>query len=259
MMTLSAGFSGIDSMKKRFLVLFCALALLLSMASCASPALNKSGEDYVHEKTGVSYRFASANYAAQPIGDAIAHLSRPVSGDEVALYAVEGREDERFFVTDTGRVLFDASTTLPTLDALPVSAAKLYSFEMNMAMAAIVTDADALEDIRYLCTEGVAFNANQIEPSVTKTAYEMRIFAAEEFLGVYYCLQYWRCQSDVLIYEEYTDDATADALYPGVDYTLVVEEDVTYACYNFGNALFYDPVSGQCRAAEDAFATEFTQ
>jgi predicted dehydrogenase len=50
----------------------------------------------------------------------------------------------------------------------------------------------------------------------------------------------------------------AKALYPSVDYTLVTEEGVTYACYNFGNALFYDPVSGQCRAAEDAFASEFS-
>ena len=139
-----------------------------------------------------------------------------------------------------------------------MSHAGLYSLSMNMAMTVRVTDAALLEDVKYLCTAVAAFDADQIAPSVKKTAYEMRLFAKEAYAGIYYRMQFWRCNTDVLIYAEYTDEAAAKALYPSVDYTLVTEEGVTYACYNFGNALFYDPVSGQCRAAEDAFASEFS-
>ena len=257
-MIRSAVCLGTDAMKKGLLIVFCALFLIFSVTSCTTPALNKSGEEYVHEKTGVAYRFASANYVAEPSGDEIARLIRPVSG-EASLYAVNGRTDERFLVTDAGRVLFDASMPLPILSELPVREARLYDFSLNMAMTAMEDDADALEEIRLLCTAEVCFDADEISPALTRSAYELRLIAADALEGVYYCLQYWKYDGDVLIYAEYTDDEAASLLYPGIPYTLVVEEKITYVCYNFGDALFYDPVTDQCRAAEDAFSSDASE
>ena len=235
-----------------------ALLLVASMISCAAPALKREGTVYVHEKTGVSYSFAPSAYTAEACGEAIARLLREVAG-EVALYAVNGQSTERYLVTPAGRLLCADGVRLPSLSELPISEAKLFNYALNMATAAIVTDYERLQTLKTLCIGGVAFDADQIEPQITRDSYELRFIAAGEYTGLFYSLQYWQCAEDVLIYEALSDSDAAEVLYPGVSYTLVEEEGVTYARYNFGQSLIYDPVSGTCRAAGDVLSSQISE
>lgn len=255
-MILSAVCSDID-MKQRILRFLSVVLLAVALTSCGTPVLKKNGTVYVHEKTGVEYYFASSAYTAEVSGEEIARIVRD-SGTETPLHEIKGLSSDRYLVTSTGRVLCSDEADIPSLSSLPVSAVKLLSYELNMATSAIVTDSEQVQAIRTACIEGVAFDADQIEPQITHDTYALHFFAAGEYTGLIYSLQYWRCSESVMIYEELSGAAIADPTYPGVPYTVVEENGVSYLRYDFGRDLIYDPVSGTCCAAGDVLASQIT-
>ena len=224
------------------------LIVMVSMFSCATPTLKRTDGAYVHEKTGITYQFAPAAYSAEASGEAIARLVRDVAGEE-SLYAIEGQPTEHYLVTASGRVLYAESVALPTLSDFSVSEARLYSYALNMATVEIVTDAAQLRTLQSLCAGEVSFDADQIDPQTSRNSYELRFLGTGTCLGLSYSVQYWQCAESVLIYEEIDSQAAAEALYPDIPFTFVEEEGVTYACYDFGRYLFYNPTDGRCWAA----------
>ncbi len=46
---------------------------------------------------------------------------------------------------------------------------------------------------------------------------------------------------------------------PEIPFTVVKEEGETYACYDFGKGLIYDPVSGVCRPDHGVIASQLSK
>ncbi len=228
----------------------------ISLSGCSVPALQqREGDVFFDSKTGVSYRYAPLSYTAREVSEhAVARIEREIAGD-LLLYAVEGRSDQTCLATAEGVLLCATDWSLPELSDLSVSEVIVYETQKHSAVARFSSE-EEVKQFKSAWKMEPRFALDELLPSVTITAYDVCFFASGEYEGLAYCLKYFHCSEEVLLYDAVSDRGTYESIYDGIPMTFeeygATADDGTelYAVYHFGTELFYDVSGGWCcRAA----------
>lgn len=249
--------------KNRETLLLLLLSLCLLFSSCASLAWVEPTENgFVHSKSGIRYAYAPTGYAASALEDAPVAETRGELMGTVKLYPVRGLSEEKFLCSFEGMLLCSGDVSLPTFDKLRVSSIGIYRMSDGVCVANTAKK-ETVDQVRFNFLEGACFERNLISASLGGQSYELRFEADGEYAGLCYVLRYLVFQRDVLIYESVEDIESFESSYEGVPVRIVEPTDAdgtggqTYAEYNFGKMLLWDPYRGVCCMAGEALASCF--
>lgn len=182
------------SISKKYIAAFlCALALLLCSCSGANKFEMKDGS-YVDKTSGISYIDALACYEPIKIGDTLYGRL----GD-VELYEIEGAEPKSWLCEKTGTVFYAEGVKLPTLDEMNISYAELYTDAESVER---ITDSTLISALVAIYTEGESVE-RPIAASASDYEINWSLKLADEELGLYYAVSYWRIDGQTYIFNRF--------------------------------------------------------
>lgn len=179
--------------KKCAVAFLCALALLLCSCSGANKFEMKDG-GYLDKTSGISYVDAPACYEPIKISDTLyGRLG------EVELYEIEGAEPKSWLCEKTGTVFYAEDVKLPTLDEMNISYVELYTDAESVER---ITDGTLTSALVALYTEGESVE-RPLAASASDYEINWSLKLADEELGLYYAVSYWRVDGQTYIFNRF--------------------------------------------------------
>ena len=245
---------------KKNLTRTCLLLLCVAMllASCSkAPKMTFADGAYIVAGLDVQYDVAPPYYEARSIV-----TDRPIARleqgklDDLIFYEIDGVSVEKMISSANYDLFYAVGTKLPELWEMSVTRALVCQTASITYSLAVVEGDKALASLIDPYQNGVSFPANDIDPGLTSTRYDLK-FESPLYPGFYYCLTYLQFNKDVLIYQDIDDPNDFEPLYPDVERSIGEYTDAEggyYVEYNFGKYILQNRTLGKCWAIGDTVA-----
>ncbi len=225
------------------------LLLLLLLTSCASvPRLEAEGGRYRNNKTGITYLEAPLCYKAASYqqSKAVARISEKKVEDVVLYQINDTLSPERFLTTARFDLFYAEGSTLPTLSEMDPYRVHLGQSDAITVTFSLITEKKDIDALLAAYGDPLSFAESEVYWLLMDyEKYELR-FESEEFDGLYYYLDYYHCNDEVVIEEQIDDPESFTHRFADVEVTVSEYKGAYYAAYHFGHGILRDPATGIC-------------
>ena len=211
------------------------LLLLLLLTSCASvPRLEAEGGRYRNNKTGITYLEAPLCYKAASYqqSKAVARISEKKVEDVVLYQINDTLSPERFLTTARFDLFYAEGSTLPTLSEMDPYRVHLGQSDAITVTFSLITEEKDIDALLAAYGDPLSFAESEVYWLLMDyEKYELR-FESEEFDGLYYYLDYYHCNDEVVIEEQIDDPESFTHRFAGVEVTVSEYKGAYYAAYH---------------------------
>lgn len=242
------------------------LAVLMLFAGCGNKPVklkyDEQAQTYTDSKHDVTYLRAPIYYEAYGLKPDLPYAKLDAKIPQI-LYQMDYADPKDMIANEYFEIFYSDRITLPKLWEMGVDSILVGLMRENsMIDLTVVTISDA-QDISYLigCYQNAATLAfpkkEMLDGNDVVESYRLR-FASAAHPAFFYCLEYYRYEEDVVIYEVIESKESFVPTYAGALSTSFDESYVDrgelYAVYHFGKNILCDPVTGECFAVSDTVA-----
>lgn len=227
--------------KIRTFALLLALAALLTACSAGAMELKFENGALRDEKNEVAFLTAPFNYKAVAVDpDRQVAIIKTSKGADVPLYAVEGMDRTKWLAKEDYTLYYSADVKLPTLSEMQVT----YVAVSRVSSAALETgrleSKAEIDDLVETYEQGTTIPRDKV--TATPSARFELLFFSDTYAGISYSLEYWKFDSEVVVYAALTESGEIPSLYPGINASIEEISGERVAVFRLGKGLIYDRV-----------------
>lgn len=223
---------------RRFALLL-ALAALLSACSAGAMELKFENGALRDEKKEVAFLTAPFNYKAVAIElDRQVAIIKSSKGADVPLYAVKGMDRTKWLAKEDYTLYYSADVKLPTLSEMQVTSVSVSRVSSTVLETGRLESKAEIDDLVEIYEKGTTIPRNKV--AATSSARFELLFFSDTYEGIAYSLEYWKFDSEVVIYAALTESGEIPSLYPGISASIEEISGERVAVFHLGKGLIYD-------------------
>ncbi len=225
----------------RTFALLLVLAALLSACSAGAMELKFENGALRDEKNDVTFLSAPFNYKAVAIEpDRQVAIIKTSKGADVPLYAVEGMDRAKWIAREDYTLYYRSDVSLPTLREMQVTYVTVSRVSGTALEAGRLESRAEIDDLVETYEQGTTIPRDKV--TVTPAARFELLFFSDTYAGISYSLEYWKFDSEVIVYAALTESGEIPSLYPGISASIEEVSGERVAVFRLGKGLIYDRV-----------------
>ena len=191
------------------------------------------------EKNEVTFLSAPFNYKAVAIDpNRQVAIIKTSKGADVPLYAVKGMDRTQWIAREDYTLYYRSDVQLPTLSEMQVTSIAVSRVSTNALETGRLESKAEIDDLVETYEQGTTIPRDKVTASPA-ARFEL-LFFSDTYEGIAYSLEYWKFDSEVVIYAALTESGEVPSLYPGIRATIEEISGERVAVFHLGKGLIYD-------------------